>query len=121
MKTKTMEKADQIVTTNYKYMYWSCAQQLSHHSVTGCNMQPGDLLGSGTISGPEKHEFGSLLELTWGGVNSIALSNGENRKFIEDGDSVNIRGSAFHNGKRIGFGDCEGTVLPAFPESEYIS
>ena len=84
-------------------------------------MQPGDLLGSGTISGPEKHEFGSLLELTWGGANSIALSNGENRKFIEDGDSVNIRGSAFHNGKRIGFGDCEGTVLPALPESEYIS
>jgi len=62
-----------------------------------------------------------LLELTWGGANSLTLSNGENRKFIEDGDSVNIRGTAFNNGKRIGFGNCEGTVLPALPESEYYS
>ena len=62
-----MDKPDNIVKTNFKYMYWSCAQQLAHHSVTGCNMMPGDLLGSGTISGQKKEEFGSLLELTWGG------------------------------------------------------
>ena len=71
-----MEKGDLIVTTNYKYMYWSCAQQISHHSVSGCNMQAGDVIGSGTISGPEKNEFGSLLELTWGGQNNLPLSSG---------------------------------------------
>jgi fumarylacetoacetase len=71
-----METSDKLLTTNYKYMYWSAAQQLAHHSVSGCNMQPGDLLGSGTISGTEKSEYGSLLELTWGGVNNINLSNG---------------------------------------------
>lgn len=102
-----MEKGDLIVTTNYKYMYWSCAQQISHHSVSGCNMQPGDMIGSGTISGPEKHEFGSLLELTWGGQNNLTLSSGETRKFLEDGDSLLISGNAKSvNGKIIGFGEC---------------
>jgi len=101
-----MEKPEKLVTTNYKYMYWSCAQQLAHHSVSGCNMQPGDLLGSGTISGNDKQEWGSLFELTWGGKETVNLSNGETRKFIQDGDSINIRGVALHNGKRIGFGDC---------------
>ena len=65
-----------VSTSNYKYMYWSCAQQISHHSVSGCNMQAGDVIGSGTISGPEKNEFGSLLELTWGGQNNLTLSSG---------------------------------------------
>lgn len=100
-------------------MYWSVAQQLAHHSVTGCNMQPGDLLGSGTISGDKKEEYGSLLELTWGGRDSINLSNGETRKFIEDGDSIVITGFANRNGKRIGFGECSGKVLPAHPEADY--
>lgn len=95
-------------------MYWSAAQQLTHHTVSGCNMQPGDLLGSGTISGTQKGEVGSLLELTWGGTNPITLSNGEVRKFVEDGDSIVIRGKSIKNGKVIGFGDCEGTVLPAW-------
>ena len=78
------------------------------------------MLGSGTISGNDKKEYGSLLELSWGGRDSIPLSNGEERKFIQDGDSVNIRGSAVNNGKKIGFGECEGTVLPVLPESEYF-
>lgn len=84
-------------------------------------MQAGDLIGSGTISGPEKHEFGSLLELTWGGQNSLTLSSGQARKFLEDGDSLTIKGNAKSvNGKIISFGECEGTILPAHPESEYI-
>ena len=119
-KTPKMEKSDVIVTTNYKYMYWSCAQQLAHHSVTGCNMRPGDVLGSGTISGNDKKEYGSLLELSWGGRDTIPLSSGEERKFIQDGDSVNIRGAALNNGKKIGFGECEGTILPALPEADYF-
>lgn len=101
-------------------MYWSCAQQLTHHALTGCNMQVGDLLGSGTISGPEKNEFGSLLELNWGGKEDIKLPNGETRKFAQDGDSITIQGRAKKNGKIIGFGDCEGTILPAYDEKEYI-
>ena len=96
-------------------MYWSCAQQLCHHSVTGCNMKPGDMLGSGTISGEKKEQFGSLLQLTWGGRDNITLSNGETRKFIEDGDSIVITGFAVKNGKKIGFGECAGKVLPALP------
>lgn len=96
-------------------MYWSCAQQLCHHSVTGCNMKPGDMLGSGTISGEKKEQFGSLLQLTWGGRDNITLSNGETRKFVEDGDSIVITGFAVKNGKKIGFGECAGKVLPALP------
>lgn len=85
-------------------MYWSVAQQLTHHAVTGCNMRAGDMLGSGTISGDKKEEFGSLLELTWGGRDDIELSNGEKRKFLQDGDSIVMTGWAVRNGKKIGFG-----------------
>lgn len=115
-----MTEYEQIVKTNYKYMYWSCAQQLTHHSVSGCNMQAGDLLGSGTISGQDKTEFGSLLELTWGGRDKIPLKNDETRVFIADGDSIMMRGWADKKGKKIGFGECEGTVLPVLPESDYF-
>lgn len=101
-------------------MYWSVTQQLTHHALTGCNMQPGDVLGSGTISGPEKHEFGSMLELNWGGRDDIAIPGGETRKFALDGDSINIQGCAKRNGRKIGFGDCEGTILPAWGENEYF-
>ncbi len=94
-------------------MYWSVAQQLTHHAITGCNMKAGDLLGSGTISGDKKEEFGSLLEITWGGRDDIELPNGEKRKFVQDGDSILMTGWAVNNGKKIGFGECEGTVLPA--------
>ena len=100
-------------------MYWSVAQQLAHHAVTGCNMRAGDMLGSGTISGEKKEEFGSLLEITWGGRDDIDLPNGEKRKFLQDGDSIIMTGWAVRNGKKIGFGECEGTVLPALDEAEY--
>jgi fumarylacetoacetase len=103
-----------------KYLYYSVAQTVAHHSVTGCNMSPGDMLGSGTISGKEKHEFGSMLELCWGGKEVIALPNGEERKFLVDGDSINLNGICKGNGFTIGFGNCEGTILPAHEDSAYF-
>lgn len=102
-----------IAETNYNQMYYSAAQQLAHHSSSGCAMTCGDLLGSGTISGPEKHQRGSLLELTWGGKEPLTLESGETRTFIEDGDRLTLRGTARGDGYTIGFGDCTGTILPA--------
>ncbi len=94
--------------------YWTPAQLIAHHSVGGCNLQPGDLLGSGTLSGPGAGQSGSLLELTQGGKQPIALPNGESRTFLEDGDTLSLKGSCSGAGKRrIGFGDCVGSVLPA--------
>ncbi|WP_418316895.1 fumarylacetoacetase [Piscinibacter sakaiensis] len=94
--------------------YWTPAQLLAHHTVNGCNLQPGDLLGSGTLSGPEPDQAGSLLELTQGGKQAITLPNGETRKFLEDGDTLILRGHCQREGaRRIGFGDCAGTVLAA--------
>ena len=107
-------KAESIITrTNYKEMYYSSAQQLAHHSSSGCPMSTGDLLGSGTISGPEKESRGALLELSWGGKEPITLDTGETRSFLEDGDTLTMRGHAQGQGYRIGFGSCVGTVLPA--------
>ena len=102
-----------ISNTNFKYMYWSMMQQLTHHSITGCNMRVGDLMGSGTISGPEKDSRGSLLELTWNTTEPLTLVNGEQRGFLEDGDTVIMRGHCQKNGLRNGFGEVRGTVLPA--------
>src|SRR6056300_1107084 len=102
-----------ISRTNYKEMYYSAAQQLAHHTTSGCPMNPGDLLGSGTISGPEKMTRGSLLELSWGGKEPLTLNSGETRSFIEDGDTLTLHGEAKGDGYTIGFGDCTGTVLPA--------
>ena len=99
--------------TNYKEMYYSSAQQLAHHSSSGCPMRVGDLLGSGTISGPDRDSFGSLLELSWGGKEPITLDTGETRSFVQDGDTVTLHGAAHGDGYRIGFGVCRGTVLPA--------
>ncbi len=94
--------------------YWTAAQLVTHHTVNGCNLQPGDLLGSGTLSGPAPDEAGSLLELTLGGKRSIALGNGETRTFLEDGDTLSLRGCCERAGAvRIGFGECRGTVAPA--------
>uniref|UniRef100_A0A8D1QCI7 Fumarylacetoacetase n=1 Tax=Sus scrofa TaxID=9823 RepID=A0A8D1QCI7_PIG len=95
------------------YMYWTMLQQLTHHSVNGCNLQPGDLLGSGTISGPEPESFGSMLELSWRGTKAIELGNGQTRKFLLDGDEVIITGHCQGDGYRVGFGQCTGKVLPA--------
>ena len=102
-----------ISNTNFKYMYWSMMQQLTHHSITGCNMRVGDLMGSGTISGPEKDSRGSLLELTWNTTEPLTLVNGEQRGFLEDGDTLILRGHCQKDGLRIGFGEVRGTVLPA--------
>ena len=94
--------------------YWTAAQLVAHHTVNGCNLQPGDLLGSGTLSGAAPDEAGSLLELTLGGKRPITLTNGETRTFLEDGDTLSLRGWCERTGAvRIGFGDCSGTVTPA--------
>jgi len=102
-----------IAQTNYREMYYSAAQQLAHHSTSGCPMNVGDLLGSGTISGAEKHERGSLLELSWGGKEPLSLDTGDTRTFIEDGDTLTLKGAAKGNGYQIGFGTCTGTLLSA--------
>jgi fumarylacetoacetase len=107
-------KEDSVVCrSNYKYMYWTMEQQLAHHTVNGCNMNIGDMLASGTISGPEEGSFGSMMEITWRGTKPVKMSDGTERKFINDGDTVIIRGYAEKNGIRIGFGECVSTVLPA--------
>jgi fumarylacetoacetase len=106
------EQAPTSVThSNYRYMYWTMEQQLAHHTVNGCNINIGDLMASGTISGPEQSSFGSMLELTWRGSKPIRLNDGTERKFINDGDTVILRGHAEKNGIRIGFGECKATVL----------
>ena len=103
----------EICRTNYNTLYYSAAQQLAHHASSGCAMRTGDLLGSGTISGPEKGMFGSLLEMTWGGRDAMTLEGGETRTFIEDGDTLALHGHAQGDGYRIGFGPCVGSILPA--------
>ncbi|MES2072287.1 MAG: fumarylacetoacetase [Pseudomonadota bacterium] len=106
--------AQSLSQSNFRHSYWSVSQLLTHHTVNGCNLRPGDLLGSGTQSGPTAPEAGSLLELTAGGREAIAFPNGEQRIFIEDGDTVIMRGWAHKPGcARIGFGEVSGTVLPA--------
>jgi len=105
--------ATTITRTNYAEMYYSSAQQLAHHTTSGCSMNAGDLLGSGTISGAEKHERGSLLELSWGGKEPLTLDTGETRTFIEDGDTITLTGTAQGDGYQIGFGTCTGTVQAA--------
>lgn len=110
-----------IAQTNYREMYYSAAQQLAHHSTSGCPMRVGDLLGSGTISGPERENRGSLLELSWGGKEPLTLSSGETRSFIEDGDRLTLKGAAKGDGYQIGFGDCTGRVLPALKTPHGVS
>lgn len=106
-------KAETVITrTNYKEMYYSSAQQLAHHTSSGCPMRVGDLLGSGTISGPTRDSRGALLELSWGGKDPITLDTGEERSFLHDGDTLTLRGAAQGDGYRIGFGKCAGELLP---------
>lgn len=113
LKAEKMAKPNTISRTNFKYMYWSSVQQLVHHASSGCAMNVGDLLGSGTISGAEKSERGSMLELSWGGAEPLDLGNGVQRSFLEDGDSLSMRGWCQGDGYRIGFGEVEGTILAA--------
>ena len=110
------KEATQVASTNFKEMYFSSAQQLAHHATSGCPMNVGDLLGSGTISGPTKAERGSLLELSWGGKEPLTLETGETRTFLEDGDTLTLHGTAQGDGYKIGFGPCAGTVLPALKD-----
>merc|ERR1712071_679497 len=103
-----------VSQSNFKYMYWTMKQQLAHHTITGCNMRPGDLLGSGTISGPEESTFGSMLELCWKGTRTVKLGDsGVERKFLQDGDTVTMTGRCKGAGYTIGFGSVRGQVLPA--------
>ncbi|UWQ14515.1 fumarylacetoacetase [Aliiroseovarius sp. M344] len=107
------DTASVVGETNYTRMYYSAAEQLCHHAIGGCGMNVGDLLGSGTISGPTKTEYGSLMEMSWAGREPFTLDTGETRTFIEDGDTLTLRGTAKGDGFQIGFGDCVGKILPA--------
>lgn len=113
MQPEGADIATTISRTNARHLYYSAAQQLAHHAIGGCRMNTGDLLGSGTISGPDKDQFGSLLEMTWGGRDPLKLVTGETRTFIEDGDTLVLDGWAQGDGYRVGFGECVGKVLPA--------
>jgi fumarylacetoacetase len=106
--------ASVISRGNFDQMYWTVAQMLTHHASNGCNLRPGDLLASGTVSGPDKGSRGCLLELTWRGTEPLQLPDGEERKFLEDGDELIIHGRCEASGAvSIGFGECRGIVLPA--------
>ncbi len=113
LRAASMNEAKNISRTNFKYMYWSSVQQLVHHASSGCAMNVGDLLGSGTISGPEKNQRGSLLEISWNGTEPVDLASGVTRTFLEDGDSLVMRGWCQGNGYRVGFGEVEGTIVAA--------
>lgn len=102
-----------ICTSNFKYMYWNMAQQLAHHTINGCNVEVGDMYASGTISGKDENSYGSMLELTWGGTKPLKLSDGSERKFIEDNDTIIMRGFCQKEEIRVGFGEVVGKILPA--------
>jgi fumarylacetoacetase len=112
LKSENMEKPQLIASSNYKYLYWNMSQQIAHHTITGCNLQTGDLMATGTISGPKKESRGCLLELTWRGAEPIQLDNGEQRVWLEDGDEVIMTGWCQGEGYRIGFGEVRGRILP---------
>ena len=107
---------DKLSQSNYRDAYWTVAQLVAHHTVNGCNLRAGDLFGTGTLSGPKPEQGGSLMELSTGGKKPFTLSSGETRTYLEDGDTVILRGYCVRDGfRRIGFGECRGTVLPAVP------
>ncbi|MFE4810683.1 fumarylacetoacetase [Peribacillus simplex] len=114
------EQATRITNTNFSYMYWSIAQQVAHHTITGCNIRPGDMHGSGTISGPSREQRGSLLELSWRGTEPLQLNGGCERSWLEDGDKLTISGWCQGDGYRIGFGEVSGQVLPAHSEAKIL-
>ena len=109
------EKAEETLVShsNYKFMYWTMEQQLAHHTINGCNINIGDMMASGTISGPTPDSYGSMMEITWRGTKPLKLKDGTERKFINDNDTVIMRGYCEKNGVKIGFGECKGKVLPA--------
>ena len=107
------DEATVVCETNFKYMYWSMAQQLAHHTITGCKVEVGDMMGSGTISGSTPDSYGSMLEIAWNATKPVTLKGGETRSFIEDGDTVIMKGYSEKDGIRVGFGEVRGKVLPA--------
>lgn len=107
------DSATVVAKTNFKYMYWSMAQQLTHHTITGCKVEVGDMMGSGTISGPTPDSYGSMLEIAWNATKPVELEGGGTRTFIEDGDTVIMKGYSEKDGVRVGFGEVRGKVLPA--------
>jgi fumarylacetoacetase len=111
LQTAKMRAPQVISRTNFQNLYWSVSQQLAHHTVTGCNLQPGDLLASGTISGPTEESRGCMLELTWRGANPLGLPDGETRKWLEDGDTLSITGWCEGDGYRVGFGEVTGKIV----------
>jgi fumarylacetoacetase len=113
LRGKDSSASTTISKTNFKFMYWSSVQQLMHHASSGCAMNVGDLLGSGTISGPDKGQRGSLLEIAWNGTEPVTLADGSTRSFLSDGDTLVIRGRCVGEHFRIGFGDVEGTIVPS--------
>ncbi len=104
-----------VCRSNFKYMYWNMAQQLAHHTVNGCNLNVGDMCASGTISGKTPDSYGSMLEISWRGTKPVAMPDGTERKFIQDGDTVIMRGMSEKDGLRIGFGEVSGAIIPATP------
>ena len=113
LQSAAMKSPQRICASNAKYLYWNICQQLAHHTVNGCNLSPGDLLASGTISGPSPDSYGSMLELAWKGTRPLQLTSGETRTFLEDGDRVTMTGWCQGPGYRIGFGEVTGKLLPA--------
>jgi fumarylacetoacetase len=113
LQSQRMEQPIRICTTNFKRLYWNVCQQLTHHTVNGCNLRAGDLMASGTISGPTPDSYGSMLELAWRGSKPISLPSGEQRTFLEDGDRVTMTGWCQGQGYRVGFGEITGRILPA--------
>lgn len=109
------EKGDEksLCHSNFKFMYWNMCQQLAHQTVSGCNINIGDLYASGTISGPDESQFGSMLEISWRGTKPVQMPDGTERKFVNDGDTIILRGYGEKDGVRIGFGSCETPILPA--------
>lgn len=106
-------KESRICNSNFKYLYWNMSQQLAHHTVNGCNINAGDMMASGTISGPTQDSFGSMLELSWRGSRTIALEDGQERKFIQDMDTITMRAHSEKDGIRVGFGEVTSQLLPA--------
>jgi fumarylacetoacetase len=111
LQTAKMDRPQTITRSNFQNLYWSMSQQLAHHTVGGCNLQPGDLLASGTISGATEESRGSMLELTWRGANPLQLPGGETRKWLENGDRLTISGWAAGDGYRVGFGEVSGRIV----------
>jgi fumarylacetoacetase len=120
LRSKNMSEPKRISSSNYKHLYWSIAQEVAHHTIGGCDLNPGDLLASGTISGPEKDSRGSLLEITWRGTEPIRLNETEQRQWLEDGDELTMTGWCQGDGYRIGFGEVTGVIEPALDREQAL-